>query len=411
VLDGFTKEEIVERKNTFGYVKAQARKIGVWIPEKMKFEQVRWMPRPNSLVFLKDTADYKTQKEYIGHFPSSDYPVFIRDINSLVTHNTAILGILGVGKSMLSIELVERLIQAGIKVVCLDMTNQYAQELAAFFDSAYEVACVQKLLAAGEVDREVWKENPEEGGSIKNFSSAVYNDLEVFLSSDNPRMLKIYNPARLFATKQVHEPRTFKDGSNWRHSASLYTVTQVEVTRIITEALLELNSAEMTDRARTCIVYEEAHSLVPEWNSVAEENDRAATSGTARAILQGRKYGLGCIIVTQRTANVTKTILNQCNSVFAMRTFDSTGIEFLSNYIGKDYSSILSSLQERHAVYFGKSSSCENPVLIRLNDREDFLKAFRYAYPPAALPENERIEDKRAETSTDEFEDDLPYHE
>ena len=46
---------------------------------------------------------------YVGHFPSSRIIPYIKDINSLVTHNTAILGILGVGKSMLAIELVEKI--------------------------------------------------------------------------------------------------------------------------------------------------------------------------------------------------------------------------------------------------------------------------------------------------------------
>lgn len=66
-------------------------------------------------------------------------------------------------------------------------------------------------------------------------------------------------------------------------------------------------------------VFEEAHSLIPEWNAVASAGDKEATNGTAKAILQGRKYGLGCLVITQRTANVTKTILNQCNTVFGLR--------------------------------------------------------------------------------------------
>lgn len=125
--------------------------------------------------------------------------------------------------------------------------------------------------------------------------------------------------------------------------------------------------------------------MVPEWSSAVAEGDKAASNGSSRAILQGRKYGLGCLLITQRTANVTKTILNQCNTVFAMRTFDETGKEFLANYIGKDYASSLSSLAERHAVMFGKASSCENPILIRLNDREEFLEAFRADNPPPDL--------------------------
>ena len=142
----------------------------------------------------------------------------------------------------------------------------------------------------------------------------------------------------------------------------------------------------MSVKARVCLVYEEAHSLIPEFTAVAAPSDREASNGTARAILQGRKFGLGCLVVTQRTANVTKTILNQCNTVFAMRTFDETGKDFLANYIGKDYAASLSSLSERHAVLFGKASSCENPILIRLNDRDKFVQAFRAENPPPPLP-------------------------
>lgn len=40
------------------------------------------------------------------------------------------------------------------------------------------------------------------------------------------------------------------------------------------------------------------------------KTERQAVNGSARAILQGRKYGYGCVLVTQRTANVTKSILN-----------------------------------------------------------------------------------------------------
>ena len=82
-----------------------------------------------------------------------------------------------------------------------------------------------------------------------------------------------------------------------------------------------------------------------------------------------------------------------------MRTFDETGKEFLTNYLGREYAALLPSLEERHAVFFGRASSCENPVLIRLNDGEDFRKVFKKpgdtqgvvmevpAAPPGTLPD------------------------
>lgn len=376
IIDGLTKKEIVEKKNTFGYVSARARKIGRWVVEDNKFQHIQWLPKINSPVRLRQIEDYIPKANAIGHFPGTNYTVEIEDINSLVTHNTAILGILGVGKSMLSIELVERMLTAGIKVICLDLTNQYEKELDLYYDKNAANISLEKIKAAGEKDREEINDNPEDGGSFPALSQAIFEDIKEFIESPTLN-LKIYNPARLSGTKQISEPKSYNDGGKWHRSAGLYSLSPVEITEIISNACLDILSAEMTDKARVCLVYEEAHSLIPEWNSVVNDGDKTATAGTARAILQGRKYGLGCLLITQRTANVTKTILNQCNSIFAMRTFDNTGVDFISNYIGTEYANILSSLPERHAVYFGKSSSCENPVLIKLNDREIFKTIFR----------------------------------
>lgn len=305
---------------------------------------------------------------------------------------------------MLAIELIERLIANNIKVICLDLTNQYAQELSNFYDSAYEETCLAKIQAASEQDREAFDNNPERGGSLPHLSQAIYADLTEFLDPENPRKLKVYNPSSFIATKQKSEPKSYQDASGWNRAAVLLSVTPVEITQIISEASLEILSDQMSTTARACLVYEEAHSLVPEWNSVVNEGDKNATSGTARAILQGRKYGLGCMLITQRTANVTKTILNQCNSIFAMRTFDETGKDFLANYVGRDYASALSSIPERHAVFFGKASSCENPVLIRLNNQDEFRQVFRATYPPAQLPVSELPVDE-AIPAADEFND------
>ena len=316
---------------------------------------------------------------------------------------------------MLAIELLERMIAEGIKVICLDLTNQYANELVDFYDNAVEKECFEKLQAASAKDSDAFSENPEEGGSIPHLTSAIFDDLNEFLKDGNPRHLKIYNPAMFVASKQEHGPRSFMVNNQWRRTAPLFSVTPVEITQIITEAALAIVSKEMSSTAKVCLVFEEAHSLVPEWNSVVNDGDKHATSGTARAILQGRKYGLGCLLITQRTANVTKTILNQCNTVFAMRTFDDTGKEFLANYIGHDYAKSLSSIPERHAVFFGKASSCENPVLIRLNDRDDFRRAFRAVNLPPRMPAASPAPPEQPHAPAEiadaheEFDDDIPF--
>lgn len=388
IMDGLTKEDIVAQKNKYGYSRATAVKIGAWENETNKFKPVNWLPNINTPVYLKQAKEPKLDAEAVGHFPKTTYNIQIKNIHELVTHNTAILGILGIGKSMLSIELVERMIAEKIKVICIDLTNQYAIELPEFFDKTWSDACLKNIQDSGNRDADKFNDSPESGGSLPHLTEAIYKDLREFMKAENNYYLKVYNPSEFIATKQLSEPKSYKVGDDWDRSASLWNITPVEITSIISEELLKiLQGKGITDnvKARVCLVYEEAHCLVPEWSSTATEGDKSATNRTARAILQGRKYGMGCLLITQRTANVTKTILNQCNSIFAMRTFDDTGKAFLANYIGSEYSNRLSLLEARHAVFYGKASSCENPVLIRLNDRKDFISSFRAKYPPPEL--------------------------
>jgi len=384
VVDGVTRDEIVQQKNKYGYARAKARKIGTWDDQGRRFCPAPWMPRMNAPVFLLGQLEGGPEDDCIGHFPATPYGVRL-DPSECVTHNTAILGILGVGKSYLAIELVERMIAKGIKVLCLDLTNQYETLLGDFLDPAFEAQRRDELAAAGAGGAA--HQNKDLGGSRNAFVTAVVEQMRAFLAEGDDHYLRIYNPAQFRVTKQV---------SGWNaENAAFLRLTASEITAIFSDAaLLVCQELGMTDQARLCLVYEEAHTLVPEWNSVAAEGDKVATAKSARAILQGRKYGLGCLLITQRTANVTKTILNQCNTIFAMRTFDDTGKEFLGNYIGSDYAHVLPSLQPRHAVVFGKASSCENPVLIRLNDQAAFRERFRPAHAPRtpapmAAPEGE----------------------
>lgn len=402
IVNGLTKEEVVQQKNTYGFARAQAQKIGEWDVAGKRFASAKWLPTPNAPVFLKTSVDFVSSSSAVGHFPGTDYPVSIKSIDELVTHNTAILGILGVGKSMLAIELVERMIVAGIKVICIDLTDQYSNELAVYVDSVRESAATKEFQRIGASGKTKVCQNVEDGGSRKEFATAIANYIHKFMQPADVRRLLVFNPSLFEVWRQDSKP--------YSGNASMASLSPAEITHIISQATLDAASAlGMTSKARVCLVYEEAHSLVPEWNSAVADGDKSASNGTARAILQGRKYGLGCLLISQRTANVTKTILNQCNTVFAMRTFDDTGKTFLANYIGADYANTLSSLSERQAVFFGRASSCENPILIRLNDREQFCEHFR-AKHPVDTPKVDSSTTRSPSTGPADFRDDeIPF--
>lgn len=405
IMNGSTREEIVEQRNSRGYVRAEARKIGRW--EGEHFQSVKWVPEPNTPVFLVNVGGSAFDEASIGVIPDTNYHISV-DLDSLVTHNTAILGILGVGKSFLAFELIERLIAQEIKVICLDITNQYSIELLPYFNESAQNDEIKRLNAIGKEGRTHFEKNIAEGGSINEFRKALKGSLSSFLNGkDQSDKLRIINPASFEVWRQA---------SNYFNAQpAMVTLTPCEIAKIITELTLEILQANgMSEDARCCLVFEEAHSLVPEWNSVVNEGDKAATNGTAKAILQGRKYGLGCLIITQRTANVTKSILNQCNTVFALRTFDATGVDFLKNFVGDDYAGILSGVEDRHAVVFGKASSCKTPVIVKLNDRDVFLKNFRGTetlsmnnYCPEEFDESYSYDD--LEPDDDDDDDELPF--
>lgn len=369
VVDGITKEEVVQQKNTYGYVKASAKQVGIWEPDLLGFRSCRWLPLMNSPVFIERTHENQVDRSAIGYFPGSSYPVRIGDIDSLVTHNCAILGVLGVGKSSLAFVLIERLLAEGKKVIVLDITGQYRTELASYLTEEQGLS-EARLEAAAANGAEEWNEVPSLGGSLVSFRAEVRREISSFMNPERGSHLLIIDPMRINVTKQFSEPKNVNlGGNNWQRSAQIYPVTATEITRIISETSLDVLSAEFSRSAKLCLVYEEAHSLVPEWTSIVAEGDKTAVAGTARAILQGRKYGLGCMVVSQRTANVTKTILNQCSTIFAMRSFDDTSKDFLSNYIGADFARVLPTLADRQAVVFGRASSCVNPVLMQVVER------------------------------------------
>ena len=367
VINGITKVENNSVDSEYGYMCAVARKLGYYDSDKHEIQNVNWTPDVYEPVYLCKVNPYadleKIAQSFIGRLPGSDMSIPIKDINALVTHNTAVLGILGVGKSCLTFELIQKIVSAGIKVICLDITNQYASDKGLYrYISANSIIgslkkeTLDELAAKAEqknnaTDKATW-------GNVNEFKNLINLVVSSFMDLSDKHVL-------------VLNPETFvvKRASSDFKSSSFDDVSLVEKVQIISEQILKKCMAlGQIDKARCCVVYEEAHSLTPEFNSVVVKEDNSHANGTAKVILQGRKYGLGCIIVTQRTANVTKSILNQCNTIFALRVFDDTGKSFLENYIGKDYSDTLPTLEERHAVVIGKGIGLKQPVIIQLND-------------------------------------------
>jgi hypothetical protein len=352
-----------------------AQKLGVWNENERRFDLIPWLPKPGAVAALQRREEAAFDAEAVGFVPGSRYGIRYAP-GKAVTHNTAILGVLGSGKTTLAQELIALNIDANLKVLILDITRQHARH----FDD---------LIPSREMDerheRFENRLNPLQAndrrdadgffGSEGEFRRALAEDLHHFVEGCDP--LRIYNPLTFTAT-------TMSGFASHGRAEDFRELSTVEKTSLITETLLSaVATLGESDDARVCLVIEEGHSLVPEPAEGIANEERRAVALSARSVLQGRKYGLGCLLITQRTANVTKTILNQCHTVFALRSFDATGMAFLANYFGESYSRLISSLARYHAVSFGDGVNCLAPIIVRLNDPG----AFRDGYWLPRLPE------------------------
>jgi len=94
-------------------------------------------------------------------------------------------------------------------------------------------------------------------------------------------------------------------------------LTQSTIVSVLMEALFA-QRAELSDRiAPFLTVVEEAHNFVPSGREGTEDTPSLTT--LRKVITEGRKFGAGLVLITQRPSRVDETILAQCNSFLIMR--------------------------------------------------------------------------------------------
>lgn len=388
VIDGKTNEEELEKHSIYGYLIGVAQKLGKYVYDDVikinkdtgasetikegELKVVKWLPDIYSPVFFDNSQGLAESRLSIGKLPSTNLDIILKDPDSLVTHNTAILGILGIGKSCLTFELIQKVVNnTEAKIICIDITNEYKNKLPKYIDtSLIQCEISQTLLDNLRTNNRTGNlDNPKTWGNEEFYKSELDKEFKLF--SESEKRVLLLNPDWHNVSKAG---AAFK--INYKADLSI-----PEKTRIISERLF-INAGRLADeswdedeknKARFLIVFEEAHSLIPEKDSASNSGDQSASNGTAKVILQGRKYGLGSLVVTQRTANISKSILNQCNTIFALRVFDDTGKKFLENYIGSNYSNLLSTLEERCAIVIGRALKLKQPVIVELNDKKNII--------------------------------------
>jgi uncharacterized protein len=131
----------------------------------------------------------------------------------------------------------------------------------------------------------------------------------------------------------------------------------------------EIFGKKVTDELRFPVLFilEEAHNFAPaQPRSDAEKRSITTTKQIAQ---EGRKFGVGLVIISQRPSRLDETTLSQCNSFVIMRMVNPTDQSFVRRVIetlGEDEAKLLPDLDVGEALLSGQFINF--PVLVRMKE-------------------------------------------
>lgn len=152
-------------------------------------------------------------------------------------------------------------------------------------------------------------------------------------------------------------------------SEILYLVISV-MARIIFEAHHRYKK-ETDHTLPTVLVVDEAHNLIKRYNTEDENisSQRLCTQIFEKIAKEGRKFGLGLVLASQRPSELSQTVLSQCNTFLLHRIVSDRDQEMVKKLVPDTIGGILNDLPvlpSRKAILLGWATPI--PVLVEINE-------------------------------------------
>ncbi len=139
---------------------------------------------------------------------------------------------------------------------------------------------------------------------------------------------------------------------------------QATIYNLIADELFEAKSRQEL-KLPFLILLEEAHNFVPgDGRTPAEQQSIKITKQIAQ---EGRKFGVGLVLISQRPSRLDETALSQCNSYIIMRMVnpaDQTFVRRVIESLGENEVSLLPDLEVGEALLSGQMVSF--PILVKM---------------------------------------------
>lgn len=114
------------------------------------------------------------------------------------------------------------------------------------------------------------------------------------------------------------------------------------------------------------LVCEEAHRYVPDRG---EAEYSASQNAIRRIAREGRKYGIGLMLVSQRPADVESTVISQCGTWLILRLTNAADQQHVARFLPDGLSGMtkaLPALAQQEAIFVGEGASL--PARIKIRD-------------------------------------------
>lgn len=370
ILDAHTAEENFDQ-NPRGTHIVNAVQLGCYSPEA-GFTKYGWLSTMNTPVFWAKARDFpapflKAGEFVIGSVPSTNIGV-TANIDDLVQFHTAVLGVTGTGKTELALDIVREAVKSDFRVFCVDFTGEYKarlHDLAPIFPAPTpaQIADLDAKLFA--VETGTFGAGPEKA-ALKACLTGIRGSVET-------------------------QVKDFLEGDEKLAILELTDISNTKATLRITEQYLSTIMAwarQHRQARKVLIVLEEAHTIIPEtFSSGFDGETQWVVSRIGQIALQGRKYGVGLLVISQRTALVSKTILSQCNTFLTHSLIDQTSLTFLESVYSSQHVRSIPNLGRFQFLAAGKAIKAERPILLgRPFDqaKQDASEALRQPAPIAA---------------------------
>jgi DNA helicase HerA-like ATPase len=169
----------------------------------------------------------------------------------------------------------------------------------------------------------------------------------------------------------------------------LLDITVGLITRFVYDSMFWGRSETYTGRQRPLLLaYEEAHTYLNK-----NESSIYSKQAVEQVFKEGRKFGLGALVISQRPSEISETILAQVGTYVALRLTNSSDQSIVKSSAPDNLNSLidlLPALRTGEAIIVGEAIKIPSRVRIKLNtprptsDDPKLVEAWKKAHPEGA---------------------------